>query len=432
MRSTLTEPSIDNDGEIAGWSRPARSTGRGSGDRPVNRRLLLLGGLFLIGLAVGWLITRPFAGGTPPTVSHVEYTAVVAQLYQRDHNLTLAQERLSPFGSPDGLVQQASQAAQAGTLKDPNDAAAIQALAQALAGPNPSVATPVATPAIVTTPLAAASIARTTSGNATDAAVPPSPAGHPSWLGPLVAFLLALGLGLVVLLRTAGFSLTAVPRLRLAGSAFTPRMTPVPPPAGGRRSSAPRIPTVPERRGAASAPLAYPDDDFEIPPPVRPMGRPASRTPAPRPAPPGGGLVFQSSYRAGDDPYDEIHPITEPVSGGLVAACGLCAALKHEGYGSPAYYAFSAWVQDYLGSEQLQAVGLVAPAALASAQDQIDGWMRGGQIDRLLAVQRGTATEMVTDRLAVTVTVEDLEQDPATATFLRLSVRFDVRSKTEV
>src|SRR5690348_12546130 len=75
----------------------------------LGRRAALLAGLFVLGLALGWLVTQPFVGRSSQPITMSEYSTVVALLYQRDHNLDLAKERLALFGAPADLVTAATQ-----------------------------------------------------------------------------------------------------------------------------------------------------------------------------------------------------------------------------------------------------------------------------------------------------------------------------------
>lgn len=122
-------------------------------------------------------------------------------------------------------------------------------------------------------------------------------------------------------------------------------------------------------------------------------------------------------------------PINRP--GSSVAACGLSAALKHNGRGSE-YYAFTAWLQNYADEEQLNAAGLVAPGARDLARDDIQNWVRGGQIDALVPIEKGMRAELGNGELSATVTILDAEfgdQPGAPRSYLqKLVVRFDVRA----
>ncbi|HEX5414983.1 MAG TPA: hypothetical protein VFZ25_04900 [Chloroflexota bacterium] len=390
----------------------------------LGRRAALLAGLFVLGLALGWLVTQPFVGrpGQPVTMS--EYSTVVALLYQRDHNLDLARERLALFGIPTDLVGAATRDA---SVTAPADQAALSTLGQSLTG-QAAAATPAAQSADTTDNQAAAGIASSQSATTADQ--------HTSLLGPILAFVFALLLGSAVLLRTAGLSASSLglSALRVGGARPNERRSP--------RGTI-RVENVRSRAEASDV-----ETNSERPVPASRSGRPVIETrPIGRTAvEPAGGEArtadrrtagrarvpaFQSAYHLGDDPYDEIHPITDPTTGSLVAACGLSAALKHIGRGSE-YFAFTAWLQNYADDEQLNAAGLVAPGARDFAQDQIQSWVRGGQIDALVPIEKGMRAELGTGELAATVTILDVEfgdQPGAPRSYLKkLVVRFDVQT----
>ncbi|MGH2460357.1 MAG: hypothetical protein ACRDIY_16000 [Chloroflexota bacterium] len=397
----------------------------------IGRPAILLGLAFLVGIGLGWVVTRPFAVPSVGPVTNDEYVSVVAQLFQRDHNQEVARERLALLGSPTVLVQQTVQDVKAGNLKSQSDQAAVTALAQVLA---PSASSEAGASTSATTGSQPNQAAATPAANDQTTSAPAS-SGQSSWLGPIVAFILAFGLGVVVLLRTAGLSLASLPILN--------RLTRPRPPERPARSR-PVIASVPAettpfRRGrdlnaARGFERVLDDDRSEVrdePPPSRSTGRTATLL-RPRVAAIGAArrLSFESLYRLGDEPYDEIHPITDPASGALVAACGLSSALAIESDTASRYYAFTAWVQDYVSGEQLRAVGLVTPSAMDRARAQIDEWVREGQVDDVLAVRGGVKTDLSTDTITTTVAISDLDRAEGGGPnehFTRLGVRFEVR-----
>ena len=490
-----------------------------------SRPMMLLALMFVVGIGVGWVVTRPFANTAPQHVSSVDYVTVVAQLYQRDHNTTVARERLAILGSPTNLVQQALASAQSGKLTDPSDRASLVALAQALQVPVDSTLALSPSPASTATSgtangatdsssnsasasiaASAATTATATNGTSADNSSTSSAAGHISPIGPIVAFLLAFALGGVVLMRTAGLSLPGLDfledfsfRLPTLGSmrpngsprsvraprqddaAFrrptrsttryagdeaeadsyddesldeeprrdTGRMGVVPaassrPAALAGRPEMPRVDTYrpDSRRGEApvldraiarSVPVAERLVARAAPvverPAVRPSpatrNRPAATRPAPR------RLSFQSHYQLGDEGFDEIHTITDPQTGALVAACGLNCALANRQGGASRCFAFSAWLQDYVGDDQLQAVGLVSPGAIDRERDQIDNWAQTGDITEILAAEEGATAELKTGTLITTINVVEAEYGNAggisDAYLSAIVVRFDVR-----
>lgn len=396
----------------------------------VGRPAILLGLAFLLGTGIGWVVTRPFAGQSSQSVANADYVAVVAQLFQRDHNEEVARERLALLGSPPALVEQAVQDAQSGKVKSQADRTAVEALAQVLA-PSSVAATP-------SGDVAAVGQARQAAATPITSDHAPAPSGQSSWVGPVVAFILAFALGAVVLLRTAGLSLPSVGVLGgLAGGLAKPRLPERP---TRPRPAVATLQTgdVPVRRvrNLGSVPRGGPaiEDDGDEPVAEPLPARPGSRTatllkPRVSTAPPARRLSFESCYRLGDEPYDEIHPITDPSTGALVAACGLSSALKHDGPAASRYYAFTAWVQDYVSGEQLRAVGLVTPRALERERGRIDEWVREGQVDEVLPVRDGGTTELAADTITTSITVTDVDHDGGASSdyFTRLTVRFEVR-----
>jgi hypothetical protein len=463
------------------------------------RPALLFAVVFVVGIGLGWVITRPFANTPSQHVTTVDYVSVVAQLYQRDHNATVARERLSILGSPTSLVQQAVDSARNGNLREPSDLTALQSLAQALQIPVDlsNVATPAVRPTI-SSDLAGAG-ATGSAANSASASIAASSANssrsstaaddeHISPVGPVLAFLFAFILGGLVLMRTAGLSLPALSlpedfSLRLPTLGSMGR-------TGSRRSfGALRMNDSPFRRPArstsrlddaedvvdedGSAPMIEnPHRDFgrasiARPGPERdavPLSRPGiarnefyrsePRRPEPvpieriaeRPAARGASVVrtrppaarlaprrlsFQSRYEFGDDSFDEIHTITDPQTGALVAACGLNCALVNRHGGASRCFAFSAWLQDYVGDDQLHALGLVSPGALDGERDQIDSWAQTSDIAAILPAEPGASAELKTDLLATTINVVEAEYGSLSgipdAYLTSLVVRFDVQ-----
>jgi hypothetical protein len=375
-----------------------------------------------VALAVGWAGSRFVLPSPARAISSAEYVAVVAQLYQQDHNVDLARQRLAVVGSPGDLIKQAEQASAAGRLSTPSDSAAVDALAAAFTsdatGADPVSATPTTSADSLSSGVAADQ--SSTGGS-----------GRSSWLGPVIAFVMAFGLGVVVLLRTAGLSLSFI-KLPL------PTLQPNSERRSTTRATDSRAWDPSGRRhtslSIAEVRIRDEDDEGQLDTATdvaadRPVAtvtrsRPAAATRVRR-AP-----VFQSSYTIGDDPFDEIHPISDPTSGSLIAACGLSAALKVESVDVGGYFAFTAWVQDYVNGEDLHAAGLIAPGAPDSARGQIEGWVRGGQIDTVLPLERGASAQVGTADLAATVTVVAVafghDRSSRDSFVSELTVRFDI------
>jgi hypothetical protein len=385
--------------------------------------------LFLVAIGAGWAMTRLIWKAPSQPVTDADYVAVVAQLYQSDHNAAIARDRLALFGSPDQLVQDALTNASAHPLKEPTDQAALTALATAL-GTAPVASDP-------------GNASATASAGSAPAAAGGAGAEQPSWVGPIIAFLLALALGGVVLFRTAGLSLSF---LKLPGLPF-PRLSALP---TFRRASGPsdlaaddedalyRPPAPGQPIGGARSAEGEDDEESEAGPGVAvAMARDGralvARRPIARPQPVRSveAPVFQSVYRRGDDPFDEIHPILDPDSGALVGACGLNATLKRDTLNGPRYYGFTAWVQDYVRDEQLFAAGLVTPGAVDQARDEIDAWVKRGQVDIVLPLERGAIAEIGDASLGLSLTILNLELgrdgDHPIGDVAQLTVRFEVQ-----
>ena len=388
----------------------------------LSRRIALMAGIFLLGIALGWLATRPFVGGASQPVTLSEYTTVVALLYQRDHNANLANERLGLYGTPADLARSAASDPK---ITSASDQAAVTSLSSALSG------TVAATPA--------ASDQSVPSASTSQSAAPTS--DRSSWVGPVIAFVVALVLGAIVLLRTAGLSTASlgISSLGLGGLSGGARRSTRPNRADSARSSlfasnlADDLPTSSSERPASSTRSGRPILE------TRPLDRRPtagravdSRASDSRAVTARGRIPsFSSSYRIGDDPYDEIHPITDPTTGSLIAACGLSTAVKHPGRGSQ-YFAFTAWLQNYADDERLNAAGLIAPGAEEFAQDQIQSWVRGGQIDAIVPIEKNMQAEIGSGNLSATVTILDAEfgdEPGAPRSYVRkLVVRFDVNA----
>ena len=380
------------------------------------RAALVLAGLFVFGAVLGWGLTRLLPSSPSRQISTSEYTALVAQLFLRDQNSGIARERLALYGSPAELAQQASQAARAGQLSIPTDTAAVDALVAALAG------APAATTA--------------TGEVAPVASAPPAP-DQTTWFGPLLAIGVALALGIVVLLRTGILSVGFVhlPAFRRASNADrtknATRQSGLP---GRFDSDAPRHAVLSISEVTLGEDIGETNDVNGVDS-IRMNQSVAGARNAARPARKGSGLVYQSMYRLGDDPFDEIHPIKDANTGGLIAACGLSSALKFDSRKVGGYYAFTAWIQDYGNADELHAAGLVAPGAPDAARGQIESWVRGGQIDTVVSLEVGASALIGTPDLAATITVIDVEfgmsGDEEDSYVTRLNLKFEVQRQVE-
>lgn len=145
---------------------------------------------------------------------------------------------------------------------------------------------------------------------------------------------------------------------------------------------------------------------------------------------------FRSSYRLGDEPYDEIHPISDEAGRSLVGACGVSAARSTTDLGQKRYWGFTAWLHDYASDGQFRAVGLVSRWATDHFADEIDDWRAEGDIDEVRLVDFDATIEIETAHLSAALSIEDVDYVqgvPPEAVFNRLAAQFDVelRGATE-
>jgi len=372
----------------------------------VRREVVVLAGLFVLGLGIGLGLAHLAVG--EPRVSQADYAILVARIYERERNADLAVERLQLAGlpsSPDGV---ASLAKSYGAQKNsnPRDAESLRNLARDLGRP-------VAEPGSV------------------------SSSARPIWILSFLVFLFVLGLGSLLAFRILGLQLPRVklPQIGRPHSIAVHRY--------GGNGRTPSASTPPARQPASQQPPVVLGNSFLVrergplqPEPAEVQPEPEAEPAVARSrrtttmAPPRSQYRFRSSYYFGDEPYDEIHPIADPHAETMVGACGVSAARRLEGAGPDRYWGFTAWVQDYVGEEQqLKAVGLVSKWAYLNFGDEIDEWLRSGQIDELRQVDSRTSVQLETSNLAASLMVQEFEYGegvPPETYFTRLAAQFDV------
>lgn len=141
---------------------------------------------------------------------------------------------------------------------------------------------------------------------------------------------------------------------------------------------------------------------------------------------------FVCTYHAGDEPFEDVHPILHEDGDVLIGAGGLTAAAKLEGSGPARYYALTAWVHDYLSGEPMCAVGLLSP--WASGRKRLALYDPALTRATLQRTEKGLTANMETKNLSVTVEVTDVDYGtardvPANSYFTILSVKFSVTIK---
>ena len=137
----------------------------------------------------------------------------------------------------------------------------------------------------------------------------------------------------------------------------------------------------------------------------------------------------------GDDPYDEIHPIVDRETGVLLGACGLSASKWLEPAGSGKFYAFTAWLHDYVSDQELRSVGIVSRWALDQGRNLTEEWLQSGAVDDIVEAKNGGITRLETGSLAGNVTINESHYNngtPAQSHFSRLSIRFEIFVKSGV
>lgn len=343
----------------------------------------------IAGILLGTLIGGRLRPRQESPVSELDYVLLVSALYDHERILTNAQERMTILGHQnitDTVVSLAK------TYPDsreavPGDVSNLRQLAAALTG-----AGSLLTSAGVGTPSAA-------SGSWID-----------WWFVLLMVLVVAVAAGWLLVQRGQPGARARGERRRAMATA----------PSKGRPLG-PEEPRITTRPMTAASTLEKARPIFQRPPR------------APTPQTPGlAHLSFEAVYRLGDDPFEEVHPIGEGES--LVGACGLTATLRLDAPGLHRYYAFTAWVQDYLGDETVRAVGLVSKWGEETRPAPMQEWVRSIPIERVLRAERNLEATLETKNIAVGMTVLDFSygrdsQNPTDSYFTNLQVKFNVTVK---
>ena len=410
---------------------------------------MLVAVLLLVGLGSGYYFGKVLAG--EPHSAPTDYAVLVARLYQNDQDKSTALARLRSggFSNPAEAVASIAASYPTGTPEQAKDADSLRTLSAALGGTAPN--------------------------KASGGGIPTSYV-----LGGLVG-LVALGLVVLLAIRILGLKLPsfasadtlgrasqALKRRRAfaAAGGSSPAVTwnsPEQPAASAPdHSSGPAEPPAADRWNGTGAGRAVPPASVSSSNgangavvrtrPMQPSevtnangkARSAGRGAPPipiRPGPLGGSspqrsYSFRSSYRLGDEPYDEIHPISDEAGRSLVGACGVSAARFIADHGQKRYWGFSAWLHDYASDGQFRAVGLVSRWASDHFADEIDEWRVEGDIDEVRVVDFDETIEIETNHLSAALSIEDVDYVqgvPPDAVLNRLAAQFDVevRGATE-
>ncbi len=426
------------------------------GTIPIRRDVVLFVVLLLVGLGSGYYFGKALAG--EPHTAPTDYAILVAQVYQTDHDTAAAASRLKSagFAQPAQAIATIAASYPTGTPEQARDAQSLLDLAAALGSP--------------------------TTASSRGAGIPTA------YILAALVGVVALGLVALLAFRILGLtppSFSSSDALGRASQALKRRRAFATPggsspavtwgspdqPAEvtpGRPASAVDDPPIPDRR---NGPDRQNGRQGQSAPPVtgtnsanglngaivrtRPMQPSEVANGNGKPRPSGGGVPpiplrpgqlrsslaqrsysFRSSYRLGDEPYDEIHPISDEAGRSLVGACGVSAGRFLNDHGQKRYWGFTAWLHDYASDGQFRAVGLVSRWASDHFADEIDDWRVEGDIDEVRLVDFDETIEIETTHLSAALVIEDVDYVqgvPPEAVFNRLAAQFDVevRGATE-
>lgn len=352
---------------------------------------------FIVGFFGGWLWVSVGQEG----IGENDYVVMVSLLYERDRSVPNAMERLAALEKSD-------------TVRS------IAGLAEAY----PKIRPEAQTEARALRQLATALSKSSGEANSQTNVAPEGEGGSGGiWL------VLGIALVFVVFLGVAGpFA------LRFASS--TRRGFVLPWSKGTRRNSlsfggkSGRRPTISAGnvRTARRAPQPLVEESSLVD-----ENPPTESWPAKAPA----GLRFQSGYAFGEDPYDEVHPITDRETGSLIGACGLSAELKLSEDIPGHYYAFSFWAHDYVGDGNLRRIALVSKWAKAKAPAELVRWTERSRVDEVVVANPGIRLLIDTANLAIDVNIASFRygsdaEAPPDAYFSSLDATFDVQMKNSV
>ncbi len=376
------------------------------------RQGIFLALLLIVGVVVGSIAIRILLPPVEGSVSSTEYVLLVAEANLRDNDLAAARARLSSLGDPIQVVQDARRA----VINDPTLPLSAQEqlrqLAVKLDGGESSAAGP-------------------NQGAALQAVPAPAPSATGDLIVPIVAILVALVAGTFAAMRLLGISFPS--SLRAQSQPQT--MTEQEPPRFRTRAAPPQTyhsrlqPLAKPETARADTNSAF--NGFKSVVESQHTAAPARAAAASSRS----RVGFQSTYELGDDPYDEIHPIVDRETGVLLGACGLSASKWLEPAGSGKFYAFTAWLHDYVSDQELRSVGIVSRWALDQGRNLTEEWLQSGAIDDIVEAKNGGITRLETGSLAGNVTINESHYNngtPAQSHFSRLSIRFEIFVKSGV
>ncbi len=377
------------------------------------RQGIILASLLIAGLVVGSIAIRVLLPPVEGSVSSTEFVLLVAEANARDNDLTAARERLSRLGDPIQVVQEARRA----VINDPTLPLSAQEQLRQLA---------------VRLDAGGPGAAGVGQGQAAQGA--PAESAASGLIVPIVAILVALIAGTFAAMRLLGISFPSPMRAQPQSQNMAEQQEQEPP--RFRTRAAP-----PQSYSSRLQPMSGPDtahtgtnsafNGFKTVVETQHTAAPARAAAASS----HGRVGFQSTYELGDDPYDEIHPIVDRETGVLLGACGLSASKWLEPAGSGKFYAFTAWLHDYVADQELRSVGIVSRWALDQGRNLTEEWLQSGAVDDVIEAKNGGVTRLETGSLAGNVTINESlynSSTPAQSHFSRLSIRFEIFVKSGV
>ncbi len=379
-----------------------------------NGPLLGLAGLLLVGLVtgliVGWLWSRVGQDG----IREDDYLVMVSLLYDRDRSVPNAQERLAILQDSDVLrnLTALSESYPKTHPEAQTEARALRQLANAL-GKSP----------------ADSKSQQSTSDRSSQG----GSGGIWIWLGIALVFVVILGVGGPFALQFAhstqgrfGLPWNRAPRRR--SSIFDGRTVRRPTVSPNSIRTLQRL-----QRTAVEEPKENQQDDTELEMQQFKTFSPSKSFSSSSPST--SALRFSSRYEFGEDPYDEVHPVNDKISGELIGACGFSAELKLSDEFPGRYYAFSVWAHDYVGGSKLKSVGIVSKWAKSKAPPQLVRWSESGKAAEVVVANPGMRLLIDTAKLAIDVNISSFRYGgdalaPPDSYFSSLVVNFDVKIKS--
>lgn len=137
-------------------------------------------------------------------------------------------------------------------------------------------------------------------------------------------------------------------------------------------------------------------------------------------------------FEGGDDPLETMAPVTDPVTGRLVAGCGMTNGPRAGG-ANGGYVGFLVWLHEMGSREMPQTLGLLAEGAGEACKAAVAEWADYARVDELVEARPGVVRTFETGRLRAAVSVVDLAQTRSGRSkhkvFRRLEVELEIAFK---